>query len=63
MLAPGDYLTSPVPPEPNRERVTRLGDVKHDLEQRPTILTAKTEEPEPRSFLLILLRALGAVHS
>lgn len=53
MLAPGDCLTCPPPAEPKREALAP-----------PTQPPApRPEEPEPRSFLLTLLRALGAIHT
>jgi hypothetical protein len=59
MLAPGELLTTPpLPPE-----VTRAPVEKRDPEPQPTPAVAKPEEPEPQSFLMILLRALGAVHT
>ena len=61
MLAPGDFVTNPVPPEPNREAVAQPGNTGHVLEPQPVAPVAKAEEPE--SFLLKLLRALGAVHT
>jgi len=63
MLAPGEFLTCPVPPETKRELATRPGDAVRLLETRIAAPTAKAEEPEPRSFLQILLNALGAFHT
>jgi hypothetical protein len=54
MLAPGEYLTTQAPPEPPR------GPTDQRREPAPV---AEDDEPESRSFLLILLRALGAIHS
>jgi hypothetical protein len=57
MLAPGEYLINPAPkePVPLRERV-------RGTDQTP--VATPTEQPKERpSFLLILLRALGAIHS
>jgi hypothetical protein len=54
MLAPGEYLTTP-PPEPPRGPAA-------DPRREPAPV-ARADEPETRSFLLILLRALGAIHS
>jgi len=63
MLAPGEFLTCPVRQEPNREPATRPGDAARSPETRITAPITKAEEPEPRSFLLILLNALGALHT
>jgi hypothetical protein len=63
MLAPGDFVTNPVPPEPNRGAVAQPGNAGHVLEPQPVAPVAKVEEAEPESFLLILLRALGAFHT
>jgi hypothetical protein len=58
MLAPGDCLISPTtdapPRQPTAERRT---------EPPAPAPAAKPEEPEPRSFLMTLLRALGAIHT
>jgi hypothetical protein len=62
MLAPGEYLTCPAPTEQHRVPIQKQL-VTETLAQRPTVLSAATEEPENRSFLMILLRALGSVHS
>ena len=63
MLAPGDYLTVQVPPEPMpalpESRVTQTAPAP-----APAAATVgETETPEPRSFLQILLNALGAIHT
>ncbi|MCI0701821.1 MAG: hypothetical protein L0241_12125 [Planctomycetia bacterium] len=63
MLAPGDMLLQPVPME--------LRETTQVAPQRTTVDTAKPTQPaqpapeksEARSFLLILLRALGAIHT
>jgi hypothetical protein len=60
MLAPGELLTTPPPsteamPAQAGERPAEPGP------QTPE--AAKPGEPEPESFLMILLRALGAVHT
>jgi hypothetical protein len=62
MLAPGEYLTCPTTPEQNR------APIQIDLEtvsppQQPTAIPAAIEEQANRSFLLTLLRVLGAVHT
>ena len=54
MLAPGDYLINPTSDAP---RATP------PAPPAPPAPVTKAEEDEPRSFLLILLRALGAIHS
>jgi len=67
MLAPGEYLLLPVQqnsvPLTGRETESELP----ALGVRETSLTpavAPTPEPEePPSFLLVLLRALGAIHT
>jgi len=56
MLAPGDLLTTP-PGDPNREKPA---DCRPEPPPNPA---PRAEEPEPRSFLLTLLRALGAIHT
>jgi len=58
MLAPGDYLIQPVPEKPSATPPAE----RNEGPPPPAPVTG-VEEPEPRSFLLILLRALGAVHS
>jgi hypothetical protein len=58
MLAPGELLVKP-PDEPSaKPPADRAGDPV-----RPSAPTAGAGEDEPESFLLILLRALGAVHT
>ena len=67
MLAPGEYLLLPVQqnssPFTGRETEAELP----ALGVRETTLTpvaaAAPEPEEPPSFLLILLRALGAIHT
>jgi len=56
MLAPGDFLIKPAPETPPVER---------SGEQTPPAPPAPVTEveEEPRSFLMTLLRALGAIHS
>jgi hypothetical protein len=58
MLAPGDYLTQPVPPEPPPRPPDQTA-----LSTTPPAPAPGAEEAEPRSFLLTLLRALGAIHT
>lgn len=65
MLVPGEYLTCPVPPEQIRAPLSPRVAAERPLEPRlaapmPAIVA---DAAESRSFLLILLRALGAVHS
>jgi hypothetical protein len=57
MLVPGEYLIVPVPAEPNPQKTTER------VVQSPPAPKAEAQEPEGESFLLILLRALGAVHT
>ena len=61
MLAPGEYLINPVPQESTKTTTTI------PIAGRTTELTpvaAPAEKPDERpSFLIILLRALGAVHT
>jgi len=59
MLAPGEYLTNPVPPEQNRTNAAPPTDRGTTVPPPP----GDAEQPEPRSFLLTLLRALGAIHT
>jgi hypothetical protein len=72
MLAPGEFLLKPpatLPaspaavssPTPLETPVLSLAVTPPAQAVRPVPPTPP-EEPEPRSFLLILLRALGAVH-
>ena len=61
MLAPGEYLVSPVPtaPEPPPP------DARNAVAASATTAVLKTATPpdvtEPETFLTILLRALGAI--
>jgi len=59
MLAPGEYLMNPAPPEAPQLAAPVS---RPQTEPRPAA-PAVEKEPEPRSFLLTLLRALGAVHT
>jgi len=63
MLVPGEYLTCPVPPEQMRAPIPPRLEGERLPDQRPTTAVTAIEGPEPRSFLLILLRAFGAVHT
>jgi hypothetical protein len=58
MLAPGELLIKP-PDEPTaKPPADRNGEPSH-----PPVPPVGTGEDEPESFLLILLRALGAIHT
>jgi len=66
MLAPGEFLTTATRPEPAREPAERRVDLGQTPEPFPALQVPKppeSQEPEPRSFLLALLRALGGIHS
>ena len=65
MLACGEFLTVPVPPKPLPERPARDGvELTLPPPQSPEAKKpAAADEAEPRSFLLILLSALGAIHT
>jgi len=61
MLVPGEYLLVPATPDQNPQKpATAAG---QQPQQPPAAQTTAARETEPRSFLLTLLRALGAVHS
>jgi len=61
MLAPGDYLINPTS---EAQRVTPPAErFREPTPPAPPTPVVEAEEAEPRSFLLILLRALGAIHS
>jgi len=73
MLAPGEYLIKqpevtpailpgPSNPTPLATPAAPLSLGRTAQSARPA-LPPSAEEPEPRSFLLTLLRALGAVHT
>jgi len=65
MLAPGEFLTKPDPEKPLPERPAERG-AEPNSPAGPTAPATPAPEPEadePQSFLLILLRALGAIHS
>jgi hypothetical protein len=61
MLVPGEYLLVPVPPDQNLPKPA--SDASQPSQPPPAAQPTATRETEPRSFLLTLLRALGAVHS
>lgn len=73
MLVPGEYVLKPSAAPPDVSSPTPLATPVLSLAvgcpdeatqaARSATPTAKAEQPEPRSFLLTLLRALGAVHS
>ena len=59
MLAPGEYVLKPQHEKPtSAPNVGQPGD-----SPKPPAPAAEAEETESRSFLLILLRALGAIHT
>ena len=61
MLAPGEFLINPVSQESTRTTTTTpLAGRKTEL--TPVAAPAPKSEERP-SFLLVLLRALGAVHT
>ena len=57
MLAPGDCLISPTTDAPT------LQPPAERQAEPPAPAAEPPEEAEPRSFLLTLLRALGAIHT
>lgn len=57
MLAPGEALLNPAPLD---RKTPPNGGVQLTTPPAPRV---EAKEPEPRSFLLTLLRALGAVHT
>jgi len=64
MLVPGEFLTCPVPPEMSRTTVSPRVEAEHTTQEiRITVKITVIEEAERPSFLLILLRAFGAVHT
>lgn len=74
MLVPGEYLIKPVaapPASPNSvSSPTPLSTPAAPLDLGRTAQAARhntpaprVDEPEPQSFLLTLLRALGAIHT
>jgi len=58
MLVPGEYLINPVPKEPPPTPLAG-----RDTKQTPVVAPTETSDEERPSFLLILLRALGAIHT
>ena len=63
MLAPGEYLTNPVAPEATREAAQPRVQAERTVEPPIAPPPAQAEEPEDTSFLMRLLRALGAIHT
>jgi hypothetical protein len=65
MLAPGEFLTKPDPEKPLPERPAERGAEPTSPADptAPVTPTLESKADEPQSFLLILLRALGAIHS
>jgi hypothetical protein len=59
MLAPGDYLSQPVPPPAAPAHDRRI----EATLPTPVSTTPVPPETESPSFLLILLRTLGAIHT
>ncbi len=64
MLAPGDFLTNPVQQAPSHAAIG----VATPHPATPIAASTIAEQPKPqpsesRSFLMILLNALGAVHT
>jgi len=62
MLAPGDYLTQPVPATPLPASAPTECIVKTTLLPQ-SVPVAPPVQTEPQSFLLTLLRILGTIHS
>ena len=61
MLAPGDYLLKPVPPEP--KPLSESGCATTTVVALTSVANPTQKPDERPSFLLILLRALGAIHT
>lgn len=59
MLAPGEYMINPASEKPAPATPAELA----GQPTQPAVPAVEAEEPEPQSFLLILLRALGAIHT
>ncbi len=60
MLVPGEYLINPVPAELAPNPTPLAG---RDTDQNPVATPTQKSDEERPSFLLILLRALGAIHT
>jgi hypothetical protein len=66
MLAPGDCLMAPAHAEltpPHTERGGSAPTLPTPPTAPPCREDTKKDESEPRSFLLTLLRCLGAIHT
>jgi len=63
MLVPGEYLIVPVPAEAQPHRPIERGAQPAPAPKVEAEEQAGAAGPEARSFLLILLRSLGAVHT
>jgi hypothetical protein len=62
MLAPGEYLIKQPEASPASSTATQIVERTVEL-PRPTAPITEPAKAERESFLLILLRALGAVHT
>ena len=64
MLVPGEYLLMTAPQEPLPNSQSDGGELSSQLES-PNVeaMAGEDQETESRSFLLILLRALGTIHT
>lgn len=60
MLAPGELLTTPI--REGQAPPPAGSDAAPPPEPAPAPI-AERENPDPQSFLMILLRALGAIHT
>lgn len=65
MLVPGEYLLKPQPEAPPAKSPAErpAEPTRTAVETVPAVPTVPAQERESRSFLQILLRALGAVHT
>lgn len=61
MLAPGEYLLKPVPPEP--KPLGESGGATTTVVALTAVANPVQKPDERPSFLMILLRALGAIHT
>jgi len=61
VLVPGEYLIAPATPDHNAQPPATVAGQQPS--KPPAGQPTAARETEPRSFLLTLLRALGAVHS
>jgi len=62
MLVPGEYVLNPAPKERLPKELPPTPLAGRTTEQTPVSPTEKSDDERP-SFLLILLRALGAIHT